>query len=367
MFNVSVFSPVIRLAAQKDLPAIRDNMSAVVLHRNNLWVGGDEGTAVHRFSGGGESGYGNHRSFDLAPLFQLTDAKSEIDVEGMDVSDGYLWLVGSHSLKRKKPKRDDPNRDNIERMAKLELERNRFTLGRVPLGPEGDDLAPRASFKSKFAARLTGDAKGNALTEALLNDPHLGRYVPFQSDGKPRGIPSKDNGFDIEGMAVNGGRVFVGLRGPVLRGWAVILEILIAEGGSGELILAPVSSDGALYRKHFLQLEGLGVRDLVIQGDDLFILAGPSMDLDGPVYVFQWQKALRQKDEALVWRDQLSIVLSVPYGVGEDCGKDHAEGMTAHSGDGADQFLICYDSPAKARLDGEDGVRGDVFDRDPRG
>ncbi len=31
-------------------------------------------------------------------------------------------------------------------------------------------------------------------------------------------------------------------------------------------------------------MEGLGIRELVIQGKDLLILAGPSMDLDGPVF-----------------------------------------------------------------------------------
>lgn len=361
MFNVPVFSPVIRLAAQEDLAATRDNMSAVVLHRNHLWVGGDEGSSVHRFSAGAGPGYAKQRSFDLAPLLQLPVKNSEIDVEGMDVSDGYLWLVGSHSLKRKKPKRGEADADNIAKMAKLELDGNRFTLGRVPLIPDGKDQVLGASFGAASAARLIGDEKGNALTEVLLKDSHLGRYVPFQANGKPHGIPSKDNGFDIEGMAVKGSRVFVGLRGPVLRGWAMILELSVAEGGSGELILAPALGSGRLYRKHFLQLEGLGIRDLVIQGDDLFILAGPSMDLDGPVYVFRWPDALRQHDEALVWRDQLSIVLSVPYGVGENRGRDHAEGMTADPSNDSTQFLICYDSPAKARLDGEDGVRGDVF------
>ncbi|MNG03413.1 hypothetical protein D3C84_864920 [compost metagenome] len=35
------------------------------------------------------------------------------------------------------------------------------------------------------------------------------------------------------------------------------------------------------YRKHFFALNGLGFRDLCTSGDDLLILAGPTMDLDG--------------------------------------------------------------------------------------
>ena len=56
----------------------------------------------------------------------------------------------------------------------------------------------------------------NQLIEALAEDEHLGPFLQM-------GLPSKDNGFDIEGLAVQGNQVFLGLRGPVLRGWAIIL------------------------------------------------------------------------------------------------------------------------------------------------
>ena len=56
------------------------------------------------------------------------------------------------------------------------------------------------------AARLAGGRKNDALTRALRDDPHLG---PFLS------IPSKDNGFDIEGLAAApGGRLFLGCGDP---------------------------------------------------------------------------------------------------------------------------------------------------------
>ena len=38
----------------------------------------------------------------------------------------------------------------------------------------------------------------------------------------------------------------------------------------------------------FLPLAGLGVRDLHLDGDDLLLLAGPTMVLDGAVRVFRW-------------------------------------------------------------------------------
>ena len=51
-------------------------------------------------------------------------------------------------------------------------------------------------------------------------------------DDRVRPIPGKDNGIDCEGLAVAGDRVFIGLRGPVLRGWAMIIELQVG-GGPG--------------------------------------------------------------------------------------------------------------------------------------
>ena len=98
-------------------------------------------------------------------------------------------------------------------------------------------------------------------------------------------IPGKVNGFDIEGLAVNGTRLLLGLRG-----WSVVLEIEVELCGD-YLRLAPLDDTGILIRKHFLPLDGLGVRDLHFCGDDLFILAGPTMALDGEIRIYKWQRA----------------------------------------------------------------------------
>ena len=75
-------------------------------------------------------------------------------------------------------------------------------------------------------------------------------------------IPGKDNGFDVEGLAAVDGRLLLGLRGPVLRGWSCLLEVRVAEH-KGELRLQPLDDSGLLYRKHFLPLAGLGRARLV--------------------------------------------------------------------------------------------------------
>lgn len=336
----------------KELLKIRDNLSAVVLQNEFLWLGGDEGTRIHRMAKKVSGVYGQHRQFELKELLALPGpAKEEIDIEGLAVDSGYLWMIGSHSAKRRKADDEESDADNVLRLAEVGAEGNRFTLARVPLDENSD---PVREHNDLTAARLGGDATGNMLTEALRLDPHVGAFVPrVMPDGSVQGIPSKDNGFDIEGLAVSGNRVFVGLRGPVLRGWSIVLELSVMETSHGVLELDPLRP----YLKHFLQLDGLGVRDLVIDGSDLLVLAGPSMDLDGPVFIYRWEKALAVDGESLTWNKTLKRLVSVPFGIG----KDHAEGLALLPGIPR-EILVCYDSPGKDRVqpDGR-GVMFDIF------
>jgi hypothetical protein len=344
------FEPLV----DKELEKVRDNVSAVVLQGEHLWLGGDEGTLIHRMTRDAAGNFGTYRRFELHDLLQLpAPAKEEIDIEGLDIDGGYLWLVGSHSAKRKKADKKSPA-ENVERLATVEAEGNRFTLARVPIAANAE---PVRALGGLTAARLQGDSKRNVLTDALREDDHLGRFVPrVLQDGSVAGIPSKDNGFDIEGLAVSGNRVFVGLRGPVLRGWAVVLELGIKEAG-GLLTLEPLGESGEPYVKHFLQLEGLGVRDLVIHGDDLLVLAGPSMDLDGPVFIYRWKNALHAGADSLTPKDELVKEVIVPFGVT----KDHAEGLALVSATPL-SLLVCYDSPARIVGPRQDGIEGDIFD-----
>jgi hypothetical protein len=274
----------------------------------------------------------------------------EADIEGLAYADGALWLTGSHSLKRKKPKSNEGAVKAAEQLAKVGRDGNRYLLARIPvLEADGTGHLARQDGNGG-AALLGGDGHGNALTEALRDDAHL---APFML------IPGKDNGFDIEGLAVADGRVFLGLRGPVLRGWAVILE-LEPDCEDGHLRLKLFAADRRPYRKHFLQLGGLGIRDLCRQGDDLLILAGPTMALDGPVRVLRWPGGARQrKSGEMVPAEALQHVLEIPYGMGVD----HAEGMTLFTldGGGTQSLLVVYDAAAEHRKQSENGVLADVF------
>lgn len=216
-----------------------DGLSAVVQIGDTLWVANDEALSLERLSRQGETDagairYANHEQFPLRDFLELpappeADGKiEEADIEGLDHDGGYLWLVGSHSLKRDKPKQENSIEKNAERLAKVGRDGNRFLLARIPLTKDGQSLerTVEQNSHSRTAACLAGNRKSNALTRALAGDEHLGPFLA---------IPGKDNGFDIEGLAVVGDRVFVGLRGPVLRGWALILELALEEQDASTL------------------------------------------------------------------------------------------------------------------------------------
>ncbi|MHC8372543.1 DUF3616 domain-containing protein [Pseudomonas sp. MDT1-85] len=158
-----------------------------------------------------------------------------------------------------------------------------------------------------------------------------------------------------------GSRLLLGLRGPVLRGWAVLLEIEpeLNDASSDTLVLKKIGRDGRRYRKHFFAFNGLGLRDLCTRGDDLLILAGPTMEQDGPVTVFRWRGGFASDEESVVFTDQLEKVLEVPFGQGND----HAEGMCLfQSGEQPGEVLmIVYDAAAESRKHGDTDVEGDLF------
>ncbi|MGH8966195.1 MAG: DUF3616 domain-containing protein, partial [Actinomycetes bacterium] len=115
--------------------------------------------------------------------------------------------------------------------------------------------------------------------------------------------------------------------------------------------------DEGPYRKHFLDLGGLGVRDLCPHGRDLLVLAGPSMDLDGPVRIYRWHGAAETTGASKVARgDELTPELELPYGDGDD----HAEGIAVLDEGPGTRVLVVYDSPSPERLTADGGVLADV-------
>jgi hypothetical protein len=238
-------------------------------------------------------------------------------------------------------------------MEKVEREPNRHFLGRIPLIEEAPGLfTPVRSDGGRRASWTKFTKRNSALTQWLADDPHLGPFLT---------IPAKENGFDVEGLAVRGDRMWLGLRGPVLRGHAVVLDIEITEKAPGQLKARRVE-DGRRYRKHLLDTRGLGIRDMRLAGDDLLLLVGPTMSLEGPAFVLRWRNAVHDDTSAVIAPDRIETAAELPYRLHAD----HPEGLDLWPEAGPGGLLVIYDAPAAERTDPETfTVRADVIG--PRG
>jgi hypothetical protein len=355
---------------------LRDALSAVLwMSDRSLWVASDESTTIEKLSYIDDRTYGNHEQFhlkDFLDSFSATDEKGktiEIDLEGIDYSKHYLWAIGSHSTKRKKPKNNDLDilfeEKDIKRLAEVKPEVNRYILARIPMvKDEQGKYTLKKTHEKLTAAYLerTENEEGifsNLLIDALKSDPHFGSFLS-NSSNQNIAIPGKDNGFDIEGLVVRGNRILIGLRGPVLRGWAAILEIEVEDSSPGLLKLKPIGDKGELYKKYFLNLKGLGIRELCKDGDNLLILAGPTMVLDGAVQLFRLKGGIEGLHDR-AYKKALEIISEIP--IGEEC--DRPEGMAIFPySNSSNALLVVYDSPAENRIEKNDfhSVWADVFE-----
>jgi len=310
--------------------------------------------------------YGNAQTVDLSTFFPDLAPDHEIDLEGIHYQAPYLWLLGSHSSKRKAPQGEDPQID-LKRLRTIVVEPNRYFLARIPW--QGGQLHPRIEDPDRpgeffTAARLRSKKKERTLPQILEGDPHFGRFIEAN-------IPSKDNGLDLEGLALVSDRLFLGLRGPVLRGYAALLDLTVTAKKSKPDELKLTGS----YRKHFLNLQGLGVRDLALWQDQLLILAGPTLALDGSIRVFQCP--LAQFSDT-----QDTCHTAVPLCLGDiphQPGSDRAEGITIWPLTSVDEgeegqtaapperpersleLLVLYDAPHPSRLIPDTGIWADRF------
>lgn len=340
------FSPL----AQDEADFLQD-LSAVCRVGGSLWLASDETNHLHRLTTTDGQRYGDRRSTDLLASFDLPDRDGEIDIEGLcvDRAQKTLWVIGSHALRRKRAKFGTKGPEKaLKRLGEVLREPNRLFLGCFGVHQEAKG---RGVFRlqKKGAATLAIGRKGNQLLRSLAADDHLKRFLT---------IPAKDNGLDLEGIAAIGDRLLIGCRGPVVGGWAVMLTVVprVADGRS--LRLKKLGGEAFRHRTQFLELDGLGIRDLTLDGDDLLILAGPPTTLDGPFGVYRWRNPEAVRDAVFV---DASAGLTKLYDLPPGGGVDYAEGIEIVIWQGRKAVLIVYDRPAPSRLEGNGTYRADVF------
>jgi hypothetical protein len=325
----------LRFGADKPRKSL-ENLSAGARLGSSLFLSADEFAGIDRLRRGERHTWADHASFELAEFLPLRDIEGEADLEGLAADDGWLWVIGSHARTRPKPEKMPGECIDLDVLATLKDTRSRCLLARLPLVPEGEGWLPVRRDGARHAGMLAQTDHGNALAQALKKDPLI---APFT------GIPAKEGGVDIEGIAVCGSRVALGMRGPVIATHALLLEIEVAAEGSGELFLA-----GGPVRR-LLAMEGLGIRDLKRLGEDLLILAGPSGGLSGPCAIYRWRGWANDPahDPTKVHLHRPERIVELPFGRG----RDHPEGLAAwpRSKNGSDRVLVICDSPADERMD----------------
>lgn len=313
-----------------DATGVRDNLSGLAGRDDWLWLAGDEGCRLLRLQAN------SHDSWLKLADFGLAGGKDdgESDLEGLALDGQRLWLVGSHSLRRR--------RHNTTKGEPLALEPQRNANGQV-LGCLHLDAAgrPRSGQRLRFNHH-SGD---DALTAELASQPLL---QPFLA------IPSKDNGLDIEGITVCGNRVLLGLRGPVLRGIALVADLRLAgldDGDTSNACGNPLQLTSL--NLHYLDLGGLAVRDLaVVPGsNDVLILAGPTMTLAGPCLLYHWREVFSSTPKKEIKVQEPKALLWLRDG-GPDAGHNKPEGLDLTWNNGDLIAWIAYDNPDKHRCRG---------------
>lgn len=321
-----------------------ENLSAGTRLDDTLFVAADEQAQIERLTRA-QQDWSDHQRFSIERLLPVSFPDEEADIEGLAADDGWLWVVGSHARTRPKPEKAPDSCIDLAALADLKDTRPRALLGRIPLIEQDGRWTPVARDGKRRAGILKQGRHGNAVAKAFRRDPLL---RPFTR------IPAKEGGIDVEGIAVCGDRVVLGMRGPVIATHAVLIEFAIRGRKSGMLELgdAPV--------RRLLALEGLGIRDLKRCGDDLLILAGPTTGLSGPCALYRWPDWANDppQDPDRVRLHRPERICELPFGRG----KDHPEGLALwDDGDGGTrQILVICDSPAAARVTGK-ALLADVF------
>lgn len=328
-----------------DEPIQRD-LSAGVRVWDCLFAACDETAGIERLrlTGGKWTG---HRHFDIgAILGELPgDDKDEMDIEALSVCDGWLWLTGSQAFKRKKPRAGDDPKEALDRLRSRVFEPKRQFLGRLPLANHGDGLEPVKRDRDRKAAYVKFDKEGR-LRDWLRGDPWIGRFLK---------LPSKENGLDVEALAVDDRRIWLGLRGPVISEYSVVIEMKMRVASDGHLKAARIDGNRR-YRLHFLPTGGDGIRDLVIDGEDLIVLVGTTGANDGRSAVYRWLGVLRRQEAGIVSPGDLPLLVDLGY----RGRRDNPEGLVRWDGG---RWLLIHDSPAEWRLDLRSGsISADIWD-----
>lgn len=291
------------------------DVSAIERIGDGLFLAADEGRDLQWLVGDAGGGFQTRAAYSLTngkPVKKPSKG-DELDIEAMaHDGEGDLYLIGSHSAKRRLLDEAGKGKaeQRLERFAEIHPEKNRRVLLRLSLDEQG---------------RPTGKPERRSLWRVIKDSKLL---KPFS------GLPGKENGIDIEGLAFADGKLFVGFRGPLLRdNW---VPVLVGDFDG-------IDKRGEL---RFLRLDGLGIRSMTSLGrKGLLILAGPVGDGPGGYHLYLWD-GRDQLSGKPGKRGRVRHLVELPVKAGHK-----GEGMTVLSQQGAKvQLLIAYDGAEQGGL-----------------
>lgn len=235
------------------------DLSAVQALGSSLAIASDETAELQVLEKTTATRYEVTRTIPLLP-----GASTEIDIEALALDGRTLYVLGSHSWVRGNVKSDKSQAQNRRRLATVDLETSRDQLLRFDLDPAGEvPAAPEIQSKS--------------LRPLLANHPVLRLFAR---------TPGKENGIDFEGLGVSGGRLYLGLRGPVLRGNYV--PVLSFAFDDVESCSAAYSARPEGCRLIYVDLGGHGIRSLHRVRGGFLIVSGPMGDGEADYKLYLW-------------------------------------------------------------------------------
>ena len=237
------------------LPSELKNISAIAAGPGNhvLVAGDDETNSLQILVLQNEGQYHAQTPIELL----VPPGSKEVDVEGITRhgTDSVFYVIGSHDARRHRIKAPSkPVQDVRKRFEeKPKQETAREFLIRLRIDPETGQLVQRWPLTS--------------LHDDIMSHPVLSGFY---------GVASKENGIDIEGIASDGQRLYIGFRGPVLQ-----------YGMTPVLVFDPDDHRQA-GQVRYVALQGLGIRDMAQVDGGFLIIAGPAGDLPRNFRLFHW-------------------------------------------------------------------------------
>jgi hypothetical protein len=224
--------------------AYPEELSGITTWRDLIIVCPDEGAEFNVLKKAGSR-------YELVTKVNLLESsEDEIDMEGAASDSEYVYIVGSHSMRRKQVDEEGTYKKNRKLLTRVAPHEKSYSLYRIKLTDNGE-LVTKEQVDLRYV---------------LATDDVIRSFFM---------VPGKENGVDIEGVAVKDGTVFVGFRGPVLRGnFVPVLAFRFEQPNDYEL--------------KFVQLSGRGIRDITAVQDGFLIIAGPVGDGDASYKLYFW-------------------------------------------------------------------------------